>query len=583
MKEKFQQIYAQLRDLYQSMTPGNRLLAGLLLAVLVVSLGYLIVGSVNTGSPRSKYVRLYNGQHFTREDQIAIENALAEKGLRDHQWVGDQLEVPRKSMANYASIISVAKAITPKGRARSDTVGALTPWENATMISEKNIQAYAKDLADEIREMPGISNAAVVPRKRSNWDRSVWARKNIFSVTVFVDAVSNKPLDLNTITAIGNSVAGAFGITDREEIRKEIRIVDRRNSRSYNGFGDDLTGGQNDYLAQLQRYKTMFNGMIIDILPAIEGLKVETSVELTKRFNEKLFEVQYDEPTIMSEHVRGLDYERLGYDRFGRAGEIAQLGTPLRMTEANIDNRAHTKERKHEREHLSIVPGEERRSEIVPFTPTQVHASILFPDEYIVTRWQEKNNRQGETPTEPTPEEFEEEKKLLIDHTKRVVANLLEPHLLNLRRGTDPKDLVIVDTYRRPLEVEEELTAWQQFTVWMSGNWQSLSLMGLVLCGLCVLWTISKPAKPDPIVIYEAPEIPMDVIEARARAAAEADAAAAAEDEDEEEARRRSLDGFDRSIRSLQEEIAELVEENPDAAASVLRQWIGNIVPADAK
>ncbi|MDR0871098.1 MAG: hypothetical protein LBN39_09945, partial [Planctomycetaceae bacterium] len=120
-------------------------------------------------------------------------------------------------------------------------------------------------------------------------------------------------------------------------------------------------------------------------------------------------------------------------------------------------------------------------------------------------------------------------------------------------------------------------TAWQEFLQFLMMNWQTLSLLGLVLCGLGVLWAMTRPVKPEPIVIYEAPEIPLEVIEARAKAKAEEEAAAAAADEEEIE-KKRTLEGFDKSIRSLQEEIAELVQENPDAAAAVLRQWIGNSV-----
>ncbi len=137
--------------------------------------------------------------------------------------------------------------------------------------------------------------------------------------------------------------------------------------------------------------------------------------------------------------------------------------------------------------------------------------------------------------------------------------------------------MVRVSYYRTIPEKVVELTAWEKTQQWLMQNWQNLSLMGLVLCGLCVLWSVTKPAKPEPIVIYEAPEIPMEVIEAKAALKAEAEAAAAAAEEDDEELSR-TLDGFDKSIRSLQDEIAELIEENPDAAAAVLRQWIGNAV-----
>jgi flagellar biosynthesis/type III secretory pathway M-ring protein FliF/YscJ len=107
--------------------------------------------------------------------------------------------------------------------------------------------------------------------------------------------------------------------------------------------------------------------------------------------------------------------------------------------------------------------------------------------------------------------------------------------------------------------------------------------MGLVLGGLCVLWTITRPVKPPQIVIYEAPEVPMEVIEAKAQAKAEAEAAAiAAEAAAREEEIDRTLEPFG-SIRSIRDEIAELVAENPEAAAAVLRQWIGNVALTENK
>ena len=39
----------------------------------------------------------------------------------------------------------------------------------------------------------------------------------------------------------------------------------------------------------------------------------------------------------------------------------------------------------------------------------------------------------------------------------------------------------------------------------------------------------------------------------------------------------RTLGPFDQNIRTLVDEVGELVEENVDAAASVMRQWIGNM------
>jgi flagellar biosynthesis/type III secretory pathway M-ring protein FliF/YscJ len=120
----------------------------------------------------------------------------------------------------------------------------------------------------------------------------------------------------------------------------------------------------------------------------------------------------------------------------------------------------------------------------------------------------------------------------------------------------------------------------------MQQHWQNLGLMSLVFCGLAVLWLISKPQKPDSIVIYEGLETPLEALDARIaekirreEAAAAADAAAADEEQEELENTLGDLG----SIRSLKDEIAELIARNPEAAAAVIRQWIGNAVLVEAK
>jgi flagellar M-ring protein FliF len=573
--EHLKKIYVQLRDLFLSMTPGNRIIAALLLTTLMVSLGYLMVGSIKPGDPKSKYVYLYNGWHFTQEEQRAVENALADAKLRNHEWIGDQLRVPKSSQAVYAATIHEAKAIDTRGDARKQAVLALTPWASAKMMDKQEINAVSQDLADEIGKMKGVAGASVIPSLRKDWDRNIWAKKEVFSVSVFIDTISFKPLEDNTISAIGGAVQGAFRNADL----KEIKIIDSRNNRSYNGAGEELTGGPGDYLRQQVRWQEVYKDKIYNLLPHIEGLQVETTVELTKILSEKIFQVEHGKPTKLTEHVLGLDFMKTGYDRFGRPGQIAQMSRPLIDPQADLAGGAKTTEKKHEQEYTNALQGQEANTEVVPFTPVRVLASLRIPHEHVLATWLQKNNRQGEIPPEPTPEQLAEEEVLIQQDTKRSVAKLLEPY--RNPKEPDPLSLVEVNFYQPIREPEVILTTWQQIQLWLKQNWQSLSLMGLVLCGLCVLWSITKPPKPEPIVIYEAPGTPQEVIEALAKAKAEAEAAAQAEAEAEaaeaQEEIDRMLDPFG-SIRSLKDEIAELIAENPDAAAAVLRQWIGNAV-----
>lgn len=52
-------------------------------------------------------------------------------------------------------------------------------------------------------------------------------------------------------------------------------------------------------------------------------------------------------------------------------------------------------------------------------------------------------------------------------------------------------------------------------------------------------------------------------------------------EEEEKQEMIRTLPGFDKHIKTLTDEAGELAEENIDAAASVVRQWIGNVVNSD--
>ena len=570
--DQAKKIYAQVKDLFLSMTPGNRVIAVLLLATLLVSLGYLVVGSVKTGESKSNYVDLLDGYEFDNREKQKAEMELRTAKFDEHRWVGNVLRVPAKKASIYTATIS--GALTDRGLERQNTAKAMSAWQSAKMMDTQMVASKEIDIANAIKALGGIAEASVISNRRIDWHRNVWAREQKYSAAVTVKPTHNRPLDDGTISAIGNIVARAFGITDL----KEISIVDSENNRAYYGSGEEVSAsGGGDYLKHQVRYQEDLNRRIYEFLPPISGLKVQTSVELTKMINESIFDVTHGKPTVLADHVKGSDYERVGYDRFGRPGQVAELGRPLIDPPVGVDNRARTKEIRHEREFTNALQGQEQRAEIVPFTPIRILASLQIPREYVRKIWLEENTLPNTEPTEPTPEELADRETQMTREIKESVSQLL---MLWWDKKTtpDPLDMVQVKYYQPIREKEVELTSWQQVRIWLGQNWQSLALMGLVLCGLCVLWAITKPAKPEPIVIYEAPEIPMEVIEARAQVKAEEEAAARAAAEEDDEEALRSLDGFDRSIRSLQDEIAELVEENPEAAAAVLRQWIGNAV-----
>ena len=82
--------YAQAAELFRSMSPGTRIAAGLLLAVIVVSLVYLFQYQVAGGD---EY--LLDGRPFSASELTAIEAAFAKAGLGKSAVVGNRIRIPR--------------------------------------------------------------------------------------------------------------------------------------------------------------------------------------------------------------------------------------------------------------------------------------------------------------------------------------------------------------------------------------------------------------------------------------------------------------------------------------------------------
>ncbi|MDR3182677.1 MAG: hypothetical protein LBT89_07135 [Planctomycetaceae bacterium] len=575
MLEQVKKFYSLLKDLFLSMTLGNRIVAMMLLAMLLLSLGYLIVGSIKPSDPNSNVTFLYDRYRFNSNEKRAAEEALRLANKSGHQWIGDQLQVPAKQVAAYTAILAEANVVEKSGIARQDTAKSLTAWQSAKMMDTQMITAKEKDCSAAIKMLSGIAEAMVISNKRPDWNRNVWARTQIASVAVTIETIENKPLSDNTIASIGRIITSVFGVTDM----KEISIVDTKNSRAYNGNGEEQSGSQGEYLRHQRKYQDDFNERIYQFLPPVEGMKVETAVELTTYRSEEYFDVEHRKPTILVDHTMDYQFHKEGYDRFARPGQIAQFSRPLTDPSANVSAKDMTDEKKNEKETTNALPGRETKRAEIPYIPLRVLASIQIPREHIRATWLQKNKNANE----PTPEQLLEEQNIMTQDTKRSVAKFLE--LYRNPKAADPLEIVEV-TFYDPIKPEVKIqTTWEQIQMFLQQHWQTLCLMGLVLCGLTVLWSLTRPQKPDPIVIYEGLETPLEAIDARLKAKADAEEAARlaaeAETAEEEEQAERQLDSFG-SIRSLKDEIAALIAENPEAAAAVIRQWIGNAVLLDS-
>jgi flagellar M-ring protein FliF len=118
----------------------------------------------------------------------------------------------------------------------------------------------------------------------------------------------------------------------------------------------------------------------------------------------------------------------------------------------------------------------------------------------------------------------------------------------------------------RPLatgEVVEPPTS-QIALSWLATNWSSVAMAGLAMFSLVMLRSMARPALPPP----SAPALPPPPPPAVEK---ESDPKKAEPEKHGSRLKRRLGSG-----QSLRDELAEMVREDPDTAANILRSWISN-------
>ena len=124
---------AQVSELFRSMTPGARITAGLLLAVVVVSMGYLFHQGA---SGPDAY--LFGGEPLSDGQLTRAEAAIAKAGLSDYQREGNRIRVPAGQQAKYLAAVADAGALPPNfDTILENALDKSGPWESREATRER--------------------------------------------------------------------------------------------------------------------------------------------------------------------------------------------------------------------------------------------------------------------------------------------------------------------------------------------------------------------------------------------------------------------------------------------------------------
>ncbi|HUT91633.1 MAG TPA: flagellar M-ring protein FliF C-terminal domain-containing protein [Thermoguttaceae bacterium] len=541
--------FAQLKDLFLSMTPAARITSALLLAVVVISLGYLFTHEI--AGPE---VYLLGGEMFSSSEINNMATAFSQEGLDSYEIEGNKIRVPRNRRGEYMAALGKHNALP------EDFTEIFTSALKAggAFISPSDRQAYLKSATQEslsrmLSDWPGIERAYVLYGTKR---KGGWSRDTVATASVQIKPRNNEPLDPAVISSIRQLVRGAIPGLKPEDCAVTDLSTQRTTVGGSEGYGSPL---ENAYIATKQYYEREYKDKILEGLSWIPGVTVTPYVELKEEMNHREEQVQYDPKGSVPVSLSETSVERTSESAApaGRPGYMAQNAARTLAT-ATAKGTSET-ETQSESTQQSLTSTTRTTSEKPGLTPERVTVAVTVPTSYFERVWRKENPpKEGEEAKQPEASDLEPIRTQTIARVKEFVATTI-PQPAD---GTDPKDLVTVAPFPdiAPPDIPEPGLAANVF-VWLGDYWSTLGLIGLALASLLMLRSMIRAA-------------PVVSTEARAPAAASGEPGEE-EELSAQEVADRKLKRFSGSRGSLRDELSELVNEDPDIAANILRNWIG--------
>ncbi len=548
---------AQINDLFKSMTPGARLTAGLLLAVVVISLAYLFNHQMAGGD-----ADLLGGQPFTAGEMSAMEAAFGKAGLNGYTIVGSRIRIPAGQKAAYmAALVDHGALPAHFGDYLSGAIGKVTPFTSRQAQEEMIKAAKQQELASIILSMDGIEKAAV---QYDVQKKTGFRQNSLASASVSVKRHGMLPLDERQVPMIRHLVAGAFAGLSPED----VSVIDL-NGRTYSRrSGDGLASASEDpFVTRMKEYQAMYEAQIHNALSYVPGVTVTANVELNKELSTKQEREMFDPKQVAV--LRSVEQTTTNTMEPGGAGggrpglEAQGPNQPARLagggggTKSSEDQSSTEVQNAPSRDHTL--------TELAGLTPKRVSAVIGVPSTYFEQVWRQRNPTPvGEAPKTPDKGALEVIQKEETEKLRTFVTNMLPQPAGGTDNGTP---LVTVTSFSHVIsETDAGPPLVDKAVAWLGNYWTTLGTIGLVLVSMMMLRSLINAP------VAAAPELPSILPQTVAASPVEA-GNAAPEDSQKSKSRWRRKLGAGSNLR---EELAEIVREDPDTAANILRGWIGS-------
>jgi len=550
------QAAGQIRDLLLSMTPAARVTAVLLIGVIAVSLGYLV--KQQSASPDDY---LFNGEFLPAADADRAEAAIAVAKLSDYERVGNRIRVPRGKKAEYLAAVANAGALPRNFHDVMEKSLKLSPFTDKTTRLQSMKAAREEQLSMMIRNMDGIEDAQVIYDVSKSQGL---ARVSLATATVSVRPASGETIDGRRAKMIKKAVASAILHLSPDQ----VTVTNLADGSTYASGGEISPDSFDDpYYKKRLTFESGMKAKIENLLRDIPGLVVQVSAELDTMLERTTRSTEPNGDAVARRETSQNDsLETSEINNGGRVGLSAQGPTRGNDQEPEITI-------KNTSENVSLdsdnfIPTLEKTFRETGLTPQEVRVAISIPRNYLLSIWKKREQDQGNDVDQPLPNDIQTRldplEGPLTEKIKTLVSALLPKELAKAVRNDVEIDFFESFT---PAAVEPPTTA-NQLLGWAGQNFSTLTMAMIAMFSLVMLRSMVKAIPPaEPATAINTATLALD------SGPSEEATAGTSEEETQTEGRAklRLNKGPD-----LKDDLADIVREDPDAAAMILRNWISN-------
>jgi flagellar M-ring protein FliF len=345
----------------------------------------------------------------------------------------------------------------------------------------------------------------------------------------------------------------------------DVTVTDLNDGGAYGPGGSAVDLLDDEYYQTKIAFEMQRKEAILSVLRDIPGVRVEVNAELDDTKEEVTTNMKPDKTSIAATRtVEVLENSAQTTTKVGgQPGPVAQGPTRQGATESPQQNSNTVKNEETQTD--NVVGGETSRVVRKGFTPKAIIATVMIPTSYLHSVWKLRN---PDATDPPKPEDLVQ----LEGPTRTKIENLVEPYvMLQANRLEDTFKYVKVEFLDSlPVPAIEPPSTTSKALAWAGRYWSTVAMLGVAMFSLLIMRSVVKGVPPSEgaPTSAAAPALTLHADEAPTREVSDS-----TEEEPEGDRPRLRL----KKGKSLKDDLVEIVHEDPDAAAEILRSWIGKV------